>query len=194
MAALLILSFGLPVLGAPERPRTGIGLLLLRPLRAERAGDLTKLVLYATPGIRRVAVMDVARLPSLSPFIAPPGDGYALAVTALQGDWLRIAYDDADRPGWLRRERYWDFFLWKDYLPGRTARLAPGILSRQRMLRESPADDAPLVSGGTEVQRVRILQVEGDWIRASGEGSPSGWLRWRDGYGRILLVIDATAP
>jgi hypothetical protein len=193
LAAALFLVTPVSIPEASALSRTGIGVVLLRPLRAERAGDLARLVLYAEPGIRRIAVLDAALLPSLSPGISTPDGEYALAVSAKRGDWLCIAYDDADRSGWIRRERYWDFFVWTDYLPGRTATFPPGARTQSRTLRASPSGDSPALTADVEGQPMRILQVEGDWIRVSAAGGATGWLRWRDGYGRMLIEIGATA-
>ncbi|MRR59086.1 MAG: hypothetical protein EG824_12870, partial [Deltaproteobacteria bacterium] len=63
--AVILLSYS-SALAASERPRAGQGLLFLRPAFPEQSDEIQSIVLYETPGVERIGVLDVARFPSLA--------------------------------------------------------------------------------------------------------------------------------
>lgn len=190
IAIAATLVFCSAVLGASDRPRAGTGVLFLRPAFAGQADEMKSIVLYVTPGIERIAMVDAARLPSLAPSVFPPAGVYAVAVTGKRGGWFRVAYDAAGRQGWLEGRRSWDYFSWPDFLPGRFATLLSDLRATLTQLRAEPSDDSPSLGRILPEQRFRILEVSHDWARVGNEGGLSGWLRWRDRDGKLLLAVE----
>jgi len=42
---------------------------------------------------------------------------------------------------------------------------------------------------------MRVLEVRDEWLRISSEGSLSGWFRWRDRDGKLLVAVEVkSAP
>jgi hypothetical protein len=37
---------------------------------------------------------------------------------------------------------------------------------------------------------MRVLEIRDEWVRISSEGILSGWLRWRDRDGKLLLAVE----
>ena len=185
-----ILLFYSPVLAASERPRAGQGVLFLRPAFPEQSDGIQSIVLYETPGVERIAVLDVARLPSLIPSVSAPSGGHAIAVTGTRGNWFRVAYDDAGREGWIEGRRFWTYFSWPDFLVGRSVVLFPGLRPALTQLRLAPSDDAQSLGLIPSEQRMRVLEIRAEWLRIRSEGSLSGWFRWRDRDGKLLLAVE----
>lgn len=187
-AAILVLCSS--VLGASGRPRSGEGVLFLRPAFPGQANEMKAVVLYVTPGIERIAVVDAVRLPSLFPSVSPPPGVYAVAATEKRGDWFRVAYDDAGREGWIEGRRSWDYFTWQDFLPGRSALLLPDLQAAFTQLRPEPSEESPSLIRVSPEQRIRIFEIRHDWVKVRLEDGLSGWLRWRDRDGKLLLAVE----
>jgi len=187
--AAILLSCS-PVLAASERPRAGQGVLFLRPAFPEQSDEIQSIVLYETPGVERITVLDVARLPSLAPSVSAPSGGHAIAVTGTRGNWFRVAYDDAGREGWVEGRRFWSYFSWPDFLVGRSVVLLPGLRAALTQLRLAPSDDSLSLGQIPSEQRLRVLEISDEWVRISSEGSLSGWFRWRDRDGKLLLAVE----
>lgn len=187
--AAILLSCS-PALTASERPRAGQGVLFLRPAFPEQSEEIQSIVLYETPGVERITVLDVARLPSLTPSVSAPSGGHAIAVTGTRGNWLRVAYDDAGREGWIEGRRFWAYFSWQDFLMGRSVVLLPGLRSALTQLRLAPADDSRSLGQIPSEQRMRVLEIRDEWVRVSSQTSFSGWFRWRDRDGKLLLAVE----
>jgi hypothetical protein len=190
LLSLIIIS-GLPAHGASARPRAGIGILVLRAFVPERIDELKALPIYAAPGIGRLAEIDGTLLPSLAPAVTPFAGESAVAVLDRRGDWLKVAYDDAGREGWIRCRSFWDFIPWRDFLAGRNARLLPGLREELTLMRPEPSDGSASLVRLTPDQAFRIVLLRDDWAKVATGGDADGWLRWRDGDGRLLLVVEA---
>jgi hypothetical protein len=191
-----IVFLGLALLFPPAasaqqiRPYSGSGVVIVRPLNPERPADMAPIPFYRYPGVSRIADISAGRIPRLST-ILNTGDGeYPLAVMGKRGNWLRIAYDDAGREGWVEKARWWDYITWENFLKGRIAHLLPGSAKNPFTLREGPAESTP--QGGTLSGResLRIIAVADDWVLVMADSGLHGWLPWRDGDGRFLIAVD----
>ena len=190
MLGLLALATGNEAFARPRpRPLTGTGLVQIVPL--DRSRPLEPLVLYRDPGLGRVAELPLSRLPGLEPVFANlSGQGRAV-VTRQHGEWLRIIYDQADREGWLRGDRFWSYTPWPLFLKGRVIRLLPGLKKGYGVLRTEAAETAPVLAPLSPDLGLRVVQVSGDWAMVIAGISQAGWLRWRDADGRFLVGIDS---
>jgi len=186
----LLIMTGLPAHGASGRPRAGIGILVLRPFVPERSDELKALPIYAAPGIGRLVEMDGTRLPSLVPAVTPLDGERAVAVLDRRGEWLKIIYDEAGREGWIRCRRFWDYIPWRDFLAGRIARMLPGLREALTFMRREPSDGSASLVRLTADQAFRIVLLRDDWAKVTAGGDTDGWLRWRDGDGRLLLALE----
>lgn len=185
---LLLLLLALPVpdarsaLPAP-RPYGGCGVLALKPFPSAAR---TTLVFYREPGVARVVEIDVASLPRLS----GGGDAPLVAVSARRGGWNLVAYDDAGRTGWVEQARGSVYLTWREFLPGRSLRVLPGMKKGLYALRSAPGAQGEELGSLSRDQAVRVLAVEGDWVRLQ---APSGWFRWRDGDERLTVGLEDEA-
>lgn len=159
------------------RPFSGCGVLALRPVPgAERV----PIALYGEPGLQRMVELELQALPRLGGDQQQP----LVAVSATKGGWVRLAYDDAGRKGWIELLRFWHYLPWEEFLPGRTVRVFPGMKKGLYLLRGEPSEGAAEQETLVRDQAVRVTQVKGDWARSE---TPSGWFRWRDGDGRLTV-------
>lgn len=187
----LLLALMLFMIAAPlahgalpkARPTTGAGLLVIRPDPAESA----PLPLYEEPGVRRLTVIEPERLPRL-PFSVE--DGIPVAVLENRGKWVKIAYDEAGREGWLEIGRRWSYSPWEDFLRGRSARALPGLKKECYLMKKECSEQGANGPALTPKKSFRILQVEDDWVQGLLDFSYVGWMRWRDRDGRFLIIID----
>lgn len=189
LPALLIVTI-LPAQAASARPRAGVGILFMRQFVAERTDDMKAIPLYAAPGIGRLAEVDGTRLPSLDPAATPlPGEN-AVAVFEGRGEWLKVVYDGAGREGWIRLRRFWNYSSWSDYLPGRSARLLPGLRETLSQLRREPSEGSPSLLRLAPDREFRVMLIQDDWAKVTAGQDADGWLRWRDGDGRLLFALE----
>jgi hypothetical protein len=180
-----------PVYGSqPARPYTGIGLLIIRPFSPADTPESSHVVLYEDPGIKRVTELNAVDIPRLFTDLNTSQNEYAIAVTGKKGEWLRIAYDDAGREGWVRMKRYWEYTTWHSFLKGRHVALLPQLRETDYMLRKECSDTSPVIADLTSRQVLHIAKVEGDWIRIDSGPSSSGCIRWRGNDGRIMISPD----
>ncbi len=187
---LLVTAVVLPVHAAPQpRPFAGQGVLFFRPFVPERSTELAAIPLYREPGVGRIAEFTIHRLPQLTTYLTVPAGTYAVAVMEKRGKRLRIAYDDSGRTGWLERARWWDYLRWEEYLPGRTVTLLPALKSGFYRLCTGPSDGAPQQSPLPPRMPVRVTRVQDDWVQATLPPATTGWLRWRDSDGRLLINV-----
>ncbi len=185
---LLAAIVALPAQAAPQpRPYAGRGVLLLRPFTPERAAELNTIPLYREPGVGRIAELAAGKLPHLTPLAVLTGT-YAVAVLEKRGTWLRVAYDDSGRAGWLEPARWWDYLGWEEFLPGRTINLPPGLKAGLYRLCAEPSDASQLASLLPRTPG-RVVRVQDDWIQVTFPPATTGWLRWRDGDGRLLITV-----
>lgn len=167
---------------APPTPRpfSGCGVLTLK---RESGWEPESLALFQEPGVLRIAEKPPASLPRLSGDDREP----LLAASGRRGGWTRLFIDDAGREGWLEQARGWQYQSWRDFLPGRSVRLLPGLKKGWYALRKGPGEGEAEVGTLSRDQVVRVRQVEEDWARTEG---PSGWFRWRDGDGRLNVSLQ----
>ena len=187
----LVLLIVLPAHGALPKPRpyTGSGLLVIRMPTSPVSDQPCTLVLYLEPEVGRVAEPACGALPLLTQVIETPAGEFPVAVMGKKGAWLKIAYDQAGREGWLKMLRGWDYLPWEEFLPGRTARLLPGLKKGYYVLRRDFDAAAQELDTLTPERPVRIDRIEGDWVHVTVAPQTAGWLRWRDDGGRFLITV-----
>jgi hypothetical protein len=161
----------------PPRPYSGCGVLMLHPVSDLRQSPL---VLYAEPGLQRVAEIEIPALPRLAGDKQEP----LLAVSATKGDWLQLSYDDAGREGWVEPSRSWEYRTWGEFLARRVVRVFPGMKKGLYALRGEPREGSPDRGVLTRDQQVRVIQIQDDWALLQ---APSAWFRWRDADGRLTV-------
>ncbi len=168
---------------APPAPRPygGCGVLTLKQGSGWKPGNLA---LYQEPGLHRIAEKSPASLPRLAGDAAAP----ILAASARRGGWTRLFMDDAGRLGWLAETRGWEYASWREYLPGRTVKVLPGLKKGWYLLRSAPGEGGAELAAVTRDQLVQVIEVDEDWARLA---TPAGWFRWRDGDGRLTVSLQA---
>jgi SH3-like domain-containing protein len=188
---LFLFIFTLPVLGAPPKPRpySGSGLLLIRTTPLHHPETAPRLILYREPGIGRIAEMTAADLPLLVQVLGTTDGENPVAVMATKGAWLKIAYDEAGRQGWIEMEVSWQYTPWEEFLPGRVVRLLPGLKKGAGALRSEPSSSAVELATLSPAGDGRAELIRGDWLRIRIDPQTSGWLRWRDESGRFLAIF-----
>ncbi|MGA7827430.1 MAG: hypothetical protein WCA04_07215 [Geobacteraceae bacterium] len=186
----VVLLFSATVKASSDRPRAGQGILLLRPAFAEQADSLKTLVLYETPGIRRVAMINAARLPSLSLVLPVPTGVYAVAVMGKRGNWFRLAYDESGREGWIKGRQYWNYYRWTDFLPGCFVRFLPELRASLTEFHQEPYDRSPSLGTIAPGQRMYVMEISNRWAKIRSDNDKHGWIRWCDGNGKLLIALE----
>jgi hypothetical protein len=172
------------------RPYVGIGVLLLASYSSENGTTPTPLQLYHDPAIYRLGELEVAAIPRQEWIFGSEAETVPLIVMARKGDWLRVVYDDAGREAWVNPWRRGAFHPWDAFFKDRTGRLLPGLQKRFYQLFREPGID-PLVALPPR-QPFTVTVLDGDWIHLTMPAQNlKGWLRWRDGDGRLLIGLDA---
>jgi hypothetical protein len=187
---LLLLLAAIPLqlhAASPQKARSlsGSGLLLLR---SENGRQPSRLVLYREPGLGRIAELDAAQLPQLCLSFNPP----AVIVTAKKLGWYRIVYDDGEREGWLQGQPAYRYQRWEELLQGREAAFPTGLRKEFYLLRSEPDSAARQLDTIDRESSFTVVKVAGDWINVRRGGAASGWLRWRDENGRLLIAVDCS--
>lgn len=192
IASLLLLLLALPAFGAPvkARPYAGNALLIIHPPAFREPDKPAALIVYRDPEIGRIAELTCDALPLLSRVIALPIGEYPVAVLGKKGTWLKIAYDDAGREGWLEMARRWEYIPWDEFLPGRTARLLPGLKKGFYAVRQTPDEAAAEIEVLPPEKAFRILEVMAGWVRVETGAASSGWLQWQDNGSRFLISVS----
>lgn len=197
LAIIITLLFCFPTVGgtAPPKPRpdAGQGVLMISSFSQGEADEKGGLVIYREPGIARLGEFPYSRLPGLAQIVGNVAGEIPLAALARKREWVKIAYDDASREGWIRMERSWHFEPWESFLKGRTARLLPGLRNGYSVLRREADDGAPEIATLTQQSRFKIMETRGDWAQIKVSFDVSGWLRWRDADGRFLISVGDPA-
>jgi hypothetical protein len=178
LALLVIFTAASQAAPLPPRPYSGCGVLLLHPVAAPQVSPL---VLYAEPGLQRIAEIAIPVLPRLAGDKEEP----LVAVSATKGNWLQLAYDDAGREGWIEPPRSWEYRTWGEFLPRRTVRVFPGMKKGLYALRGEPREGSSDRGVLARDQQVRVIQIQDDWALLQ---APSGWFRWRDADGRLTVA------
>lgn len=187
-SVVLLLYAG--VSAASERPRAGVGILFLRPAFTEQADELKELALYETPGIEKIAQINAAHLPSVSLSVAVPSGVYPVAATGKRGNWYRLVYDDAGREGWIQGRRYWEFYRWPDFLPGRVVKLLPGLRASLTTVHQEPLDSSPALGSIAPGQKLHVIDIRARWALIRSADGTCGWLRWCDGNGKLIIQVE----
>jgi SH3-like domain-containing protein len=172
------------------RPFCGSGVVIIRPFNPESTVAPASIPFYRDPGVARIVERPAPGIPSLSSILKMPAGEYPLAVMGKKGNWLRIAYDDAGREGWVEKARWWDYITWEDFLKGRVARLLPGLKKGSYALRAESSPTAPQTGALSGKEDLRIIEVKDDWALVIAGSGLSGWLAWQDGDGRFLINIS----
>jgi hypothetical protein len=188
--ASVVLLFYSSVPAASERPRAGIGILFLRPAFTEQADDLKELALYESPGIKQIALVNAARLPSMSLSVVVPSGMYPVAATGKSRDWFRLAYDDSGREGWIQGRRYWEFYRWPDFLPGRVVTLLPDLRATFTKVQQQPLDSSPVLGSISPGQKLHVIEIRDRWALIRSDDGTCGWLRWCDGNGKLVILVE----
>jgi Bacterial SH3 domain len=193
---LLLPPLVLPASGAPPkmRPYAGSGLLLMRPPTHHDPGRPASLVVFREPGIGRIAEPGYGDIPLLRQVVEASPEEYPVAVMGKKGTWLKISYDDAGRSGWIEGMGRWDYIPWEELLPGRPARLLPGLKKSHYHLRRGPSAAGRVVETMSLESVARIDRLEGDWAHVTVAPDKTGWIRWRDTEGRFLITVRPVGP
>jgi len=172
------------------RPYSGIGVLLLATAE-HGAGNARQepLYLYEEPAVLRIGALDSGQAPPYEWLFTRNVSRLPLIVTARKGDWLRVAYDDAGRQGWLDSRQRGVFQPWDALLKGRSCRLLPGLRKQQYQVFRQPGR-IPLMPPALPKHSFKIVKLEGDWALVMPDQDTLGWLRWRDEDGRLLISVD----
>jgi len=172
--------------GLPDpHPLAGKGIVIL-----PAASSLVELALYTLPGVRREESIRLKEIPTLAPFVKVKARETALAVMSVREGWIRIVHDAAGREAWVELRDDWSYRPWERYLAGRTIRLVPGLKEPQYRYRSSPTDKGEQSGAATAGFPLRVQAVNGDWAEVVTAGQAPGWLRWRDGDGRLLVTVE----
>ena len=170
---------------APKmRPYAGIGILVL-PSAPNPPADAPSL--YEEPALNRLGDLDSAKAPALDWIFGNSSATHLLIVTARKGAWLRVAYDDAGREGWLKPPRQMSFQTWDLFLKGNVSYILPGLQKKFYQMYQEPGSGA--ATELTARQQFKVLQLEDDWAMVLIDQSTLGWLRWRDEDGRLVIGI-----
>lgn len=185
---LAILLAALPAAAAPLKARSlsGSGLLLLP---VENGPGSSPLVLYREPGLGRIAELAAAQLLQIAPSPLLPDGLRAVIVTDKNLGWYRVVYDDGEREGWLEGRPTYQYQRWADLLPGRGVMYPAGLRKDYYLLRSEPAPEATPLETVNRESFLTVLKVVNDWINVRRGDEVSGWLRWRDDNGRLLISV-----
>ena len=170
------------------RPYAGIGVLLLPMASLGPDEPFGRLRLHDEPSMSRLENAELAKAPRHQWIFAMDEETLPLLVMARKADWLKVTYDDAGREGWIKPGQRHGFEAWEDFWVGRVVRLLPGLQKRHYQYYGQPARE-PLADV-TPQQLFRVIQVDNDWVRVQGDRNFSGWLRWQDEDGRLLIGLE----
>lgn len=108
-------------------------------------------------------------------------------VSARKGDWLQLFYDDAGRKAWIEPKNKGHFLPWEQFLRLQTGRMLPGLQPPFYQLQQQPGGKS--VATMTQKQLFKVLKLEDDWGMVLTDQDQIGWLKWRDGDGRLTMGI-----
>lgn len=166
------------------RPYTGIGLVVFSNSYNAPRQDL-QLQLYEEPGLSRAGMLN-SPWASGNEWIFGFSEGdLPLIVSSHKGDWLRVYYDDAGREAWIDPDNKGRFQSWEQYLKLQTGRMLPGLQQQHYQLQQQP--DGKMLATLTPKQVFKVLKLENDWGMVLTDQSQIGWVRWRDGDGRLTI-------
>lgn len=180
----VLLWSNLALASAPMRPYSGIGVLQL----AESA-VLEPITLYGDPGVDRCCMIQPKTVSQLNGWLFGAVNPPAMLVTNRKGEWVEVEHDDAGRTGWVRQRRNWHFLPWEQYLKGRQVKFLRNSPKGQMLLTAEPRDGRR-GEQLTDSQPLQVLQARGNWLYVKLEHGTTGWVRWRDNDGRLLIGFD----
>jgi hypothetical protein len=182
-----LLLFSLPTLGAPPflRPYAGRGMLII-----SSSAQFVEVAAYEYPGVRPKGTVQVADVPSLSPAVTLKEGEIGIATMALREGYARIAVAPSGEALWIEIRSGWRAVPWERFLPGRTIRVATGVRESASRLRQAPSESGTVI--GTNLNSVSLVvnDIRDDWAHVQSKVTPPGWLRWRDGDGRMLVTVE----
>ncbi|NVN92599.1 MAG: hypothetical protein HXX11_18655 [Desulfuromonadales bacterium] len=169
------------------RPYAGIGILVLPVPSPGDDQPCGRLSLYDEPAMTRLEGADLTTAPRHEWIFTMDAETLPLIVMARKGEWLRLTYDDAGREGWVKPWQRSAFETWEEFFKGRVVRLLPGLQKRHYQLYGQPGSE-PLTDL-TPQQLFRVLQLVNDWAQVTDDRNSTGWLRWQDEDGRLLIGL-----
>jgi hypothetical protein len=86
-------------------------------------------------------------------------------------------------------DRHSQFNPWQRYLAGREVRLLAGLKKEYYQLKSAPSITAPVVKPLTRQTGIRAIEVSDSWLLVIADNSHSGWIRWRDDDGRLMVSL-----
>lgn len=133
-----------------------------------------------------------------------------MAVIDEEDGWVKVVYNQKNNSfGWVKidetveKTQYnnyvGNFYTWFDFMmkiaKKRGIYFIPGVDKKSKRLRGEPKDDANIVRYDfTCVKELQIKHIRGNWLLVKaidiGEGSPLGWVRWRDDNGQLMVFCD----
>ena len=81
----------------------------------------------------------------------------------------------------------------KSCCQGREAAFPAGLRKEFYLLRSEPDPAARQLDTIDRESACTVFKVDGDWINVRRGAADSGWLRWRDENGRLLIAVDCLA-
>ena len=184
----LLCLISLPAAGGPQLPPpAGRWVLIIPP------SDATAAVTFREyPGARRLesVAKALAELPSLSPAVSAPGGGLVLALLSLREGYARVALSPSGQTGWIQVRPGWQIAPWERFLPGRTVRLRGGVRDAARQLHRTPAETGEVTGSVPTSSPLTAAEVRDDWLLVRSGDTATGWLRWRNGDGRLLVTVE----
>jgi hypothetical protein len=169
------------------RPYAGIGILVLPVASLVDDEPFGRLRLYDEPAMSRLEHAKLAMAPRHEWIFAMDADSLPVIVTARKGEWLKVAYDDAGREGWVKPWRRSGFETWDDFFKGWAVHLLPGLQKRYYQLFGQPGAEA--LAGVAPHQLFKVILLNNDWALVQDGRNLPGWLRWRDEDGRLLIGL-----
>ncbi len=171
------------------RPYSGVGILQIPP----RSSNLT-VQLYADPGLGRDGQLNPAAVRQLTGWLFGGDDDLYLLVTAHKEGWLRVACDDSGKEAWLHPTRQWHFSPWARFLKGKMLHLLPNAPAWALQAYPQPVATRRGATPLTATTMLKVIVAHDDWCYVLYNRTSSGWIRWRDPDGRLLIGLARSAP
>jgi hypothetical protein len=174
---------------SPVKARTlsGVGVV-----RITESAATSKVALYREPGIGLLQTVSLTALPSLR-LNGINLERLYFPVIAKKRGWLKVVLDDAERTGWLEMGRGWEFSSWERFLENRQITMLRGLRKDYYLLRKAAAITADSLGSMEKSSSLVCREINGEWVMVETAGGVSGWLRWRDENGRLLLMADVSS-
>lgn len=182
---LIVFTHSMAWSASPKpRPIAGIGILTLQV-----NSYLPPFTVYRDPGVARLTQLELAEFPTMAPAVNNSSNRYHLAVTRKKGEWLKVIFDDSGREGWIEHIRGWEFRTWESCLKGREVNLLNGLRKDYYQLKSSTAPSSQTIETVNRDKKLRVVEIENSWMLVLVDFSQSGWLRWKDDDGRLLISV-----